>query len=112
MTNVISVDKISDNDVLYLFVNGNLHKKYELNKTSFGVHESKILSKNLFEEIRRILDITFELKFYNKIPTSFWKNWDNKKELIKFMKSDNLILVDNLVKNDYDKYTLFFLLYP
>jgi len=89
-----------------------LHKKYKLNITNFGVDESEILLKNLCEEIRRILDITFELKFYNKIPISFWKNWDSIKELNKFMKSDNLILVDDLVKNDYDKYTLFCLLYP
>jgi hypothetical protein len=35
MTNIISVDKISDNDVLYLFVNGNLHRKYELEPSMF-----------------------------------------------------------------------------
>lgn len=48
----------------------------------------KILSDNKTKEIRRILDIVFELSFYSNIS------------------------VNNLVKNNDDKYNLFMLLYP
>jgi hypothetical protein len=90
-----------------------LHNKYTLHKNKLlGIHESKLLSENLIKEIRRILDIVFELSFYDEIPIKFWEKWNNDKELNNFLNSEESILVNNLVQNNNDKYNLFMILYP
>lgn len=90
-----------------------LHKKYILgNCELIGIDESQILLDNKTKEIRRILDIVFELSFYNNISMNFWKKYNYEKDLERFIKSNNSKLVNNLVENVYDKYTLFMLLYP
>jgi hypothetical protein len=43
---------------------------------------------------------------------NFWNTYDEKKERKDFMKSNDVKLVDKLVKNEVDKYTLYMLLYP
>ena len=43
---------------------------------------------------------------------NFWKKYNYEKDLERFIKSNNSKLVNNLVENVYDKYTLFMLLYP
>ena len=90
-----------------------LHKKYILgNSYLIGIKESKILSDNKTKEIRRILDIVFELSFYSNISTNFWEKYNYNTDLQNFINSNDLILVNNLVKNNDDKYNLFMLLYP
>lgn len=90
-----------------------LHKKYVLGTSELiGIKESEILLLSKIGEIRRILDITYELSFYSTIPISFWEKYNYTKELQQFLNSDDSILVNDLVKNDNDKYLLFLLLYP
>lgn len=101
-----------------------LHKKYDFGRFSkfidkknelkelIGFNESKFLSENLIKEIRRILDIIFELSFYSKIPIKFWKKYDYNKDLNNFLNSEDAILVNTLVENNDDKYNLYALLYP
>lgn len=83
-----------------------LHKKYK------NYTEEIIYNINIKEEYKRLLDIVVEIPFYNNIPTNFWKTYDYDKQLDKFMNSDELILVDNLVKNKNGKFNLFEVLYP
>ena len=91
-----------------------LHKKYTLNEGNsiIGIHESEILKVNKIIEIRRLLDIAYNISFYSKLSINFWKKFDYKKDMDKFFISDDFILVNNLVNDKYDKYYLFALLYP
>ena len=91
-----------------------LHKKYKLNQINnlIGINEKKLFEDLKLIEIRRILDIIYDLPFYETLSINFWNKFDYKKDFNNFLNSDDLILVDNLVKNDLDKYTLFSILYP
>lgn len=92
---------------------GVLHNKYILGISELiGIEESKILSDNKTKEIRRLLDIIYELSFYSKIPLNFWEKYNYNEDIQKFLQSKNVNLVNDLVKNNEDKYTLFMLLYP
>jgi hypothetical protein len=90
-----------------------LHKKYKLSKSELiGIDESKILSDNKINEIRRILYIAYDLPFYSKVPVHFWETYDYDKDLQNFINSNDSIVVNDLVNDDHDKYDLFMLLYP
>ena len=90
-----------------------LHKKYTLGIDELlRIDESKILFDNKIKEIRRILDIVYEISFYSNVPTNFWEKYNATKDLQNFLSSKDSILVNDLVKDNDDRYTLFMLLYP
>lgn len=89
-----------------------LHKKYKFKiDTITGIHESKIFKQGKYNEINRIKTILFEFPFYDKVPIDFWAKYDYDKDIKNFLLSD-IILVDNLVNNDNDKFLLYQILYP
>jgi serine/threonine protein kinase len=82
----------------YIFNSNNLLDKYNLsNKNS---------------DIRWLVNLSYNIPFYNKVPKNFWANFNFQKNQLEFLNSNNLILVNNLVSDKNDKYLLFCLLYP
>ena len=91
-----------------------LHKKYIFIKNPLygDISERKIYNENKILEIKRILDIVYDIPFYNKIPIKILEKLDFMKNINDFIKSKYYILVDKLVNTKEDKYLLFSLLYP
>jgi serine/threonine protein kinase len=91
-----------------------LHKKYTFIKNPLygDISEKKIYNENKILEIKRILDIVYDIPFYNSIPIKVLEKIDFMKDIDDFLKSKYYILVDDLVYTKEDKYLLFSLVYP
>ena len=91
-----------------------LHKKYKFIKNPLygDISEKKIYNENKILEIKRILDIVYDIPFYDTLSIKLLEKINFMKNMTEFYKSKYYILVDTLVNKKEDKYLLFSLLYP